>query len=126
MSSLRSNTNAKTTWINIWKKSDSMNLWIIKWHWTIKKAFAFSRRSMCVFLTWTLFVRKRKIYDKYISKTSHIAIQRSQIEKQNNNDFIEWEEHKKLWHIDDTKIMTFLWKNENVQFARHRLHVERQ
>ena len=72
-----------------------------------------------------MFVRKRKIYDKYILKTLYIAIQRSQIEKQNDNDFIKREEHKRLRYIKNIKIMTIIQKSENLQFAWHQFHAEK-
>ena len=60
---------------------------------------------MNIFSLSTLFACKRRNYDEYNLRISHIIVQCLQIKKQNDNYFIKRKERKKLQHTDDIKIL---------------------
>ncbi len=52
------------------------------------------------------------------------TVQRSQVQKQDNDSATTWEKDKELWHSDSLRTLTIWWHFQSILLSNCQLHAE--
>ncbi len=63
-------------------------------------------------------------FDVSIKRTSNTTVQRSQVQKQSDDNTTTWEKNKKLWHFDSSRTLMIQRKFQSILFINDRLYTE--
>ena len=53
------------------------------------------------------------------------TVQRSQVQKQDDNNATTWEKDKELWHSDSSRTLTIWWHFQSILLSNYQLHAEK-
>ncbi len=63
-------------------------------------------------------------FDISTKKTSNTTVQRSQVQKQSDDNATTWEKDKKLWHFDSSRTLMIRRKFQSILFINDWLRAE--
>ncbi len=57
-------------------------------------------------------------------EASNTTVQRSQVQKQDDDSVTTWEKNKELWHSDSSRTLMIWWYFQSILLSNCQLHVE--